>query len=70
MAISKDVICDGCDGHGGPKEAIEDCSDCGGTVRFAVSFKCVCYALFLSLGCSCPNSPNGTDDTADASSVP
>lgn len=31
MAISKDVICDACEGHGGPKEAIETCSSCNGT---------------------------------------
>lgn len=31
MAISKDVICDSCGGHGGPKEAIENCTDCNGT---------------------------------------
>lgn len=31
MAISKDVICDSCDGHGGPKEAIENCAMCNGT---------------------------------------
>lgn len=32
MAISKDVICDSCDGHGGPKDAILDCNLCSGTV--------------------------------------
>jgi DnaJ homolog subfamily A member 2 len=31
MAISKDVICDVCEGHGGPKDAIETCSNCNGT---------------------------------------
>lgn len=33
MAISKDVICDACDGFGGAKDAIEICPMCNGTVR-------------------------------------
>lgn len=32
MAISKDVICDACEGYGGPKEAIAECHLCNGTV--------------------------------------
>lgn len=32
MAIGKDVICDCCDGLGGPKETITDCDLCNGTV--------------------------------------
>lgn len=31
MAISREVICDDCDGHGGPRESIVDCTMCNGT---------------------------------------
>lgn len=30
LAINRDVLCNGCDGLGGPKEAIEKCSTCDG----------------------------------------
>lgn len=31
MAISKDVICEDCEGHGGPKELMETCPMCNGS---------------------------------------